>query len=387
MLDRLLDLKSALRMMVHDGKFETNGNQDKVLTNEDWSMVDQLRTVLKPLKQIQCLLEGQKYVTISIIPVVVKMAHDALDNLDPDATDEKDYDEQCNFGLSWKLVCCIREMISQWEDRFVGQNRRHDAPFQATVERGHMKRQVGLHPAIWIAHALDPRFKNTIQLRIGCLVNRKLLWQTIEDLMVSQCQKDDRESQTTAQAKPTATKEAVTDIQETPHSPLVVKRRSGKQLNSPDHFKFLLNQASGDRDADESLPAPLEMDIRDRCRNQLLIYRRARPIEFYTERTFADDIGRKWTENVFNDPLAWWRENYSQFPLVWNVARTYLAIPATSAPSERAFSVGGCAVSQKRCQLNAGLVEDLNLVHDNIDLLPPITSSPDQKGRKRAFGE
>ena len=38
--------------------------------------------------------------------------------------------------------------------------------------------------------------------------------------------------------------------------------------------------------------------------------------------------------DAFNDPLKWWKENGAKYPYVANIARKYLAIPATSAPSE-----------------------------------------------------
>ena len=46
----------------------------------------------------------------------------------------------------------------------------------------------------------------------------------------------------------------------------------------------------------------------------------------------------------FNNPLDWWRINEKQFPLIAKMAKRYLAIPATSAPSERVWSLSAFVI-------------------------------------------
>jgi len=45
-----------------------------------------------------------------------------------------------------------------------------------------------------------------------------------------------------------------------------------------------------------------------------------------------------------SDPLNWWRENEARFYGLKRLARKYLAIPATPAPSERVSSLAGKTV-------------------------------------------
>jgi len=47
------------------------------------------------------------------------------------------------------------------------------------------------------------------------------------------------------------------------------------------------------------------------------------------------------------DPLAWWRTHEILFPKLAKLAKKFLAIPASSAPSERAFSKVGIVVETK----------------------------------------
>ncbi|CAM9919616.1 unnamed protein product, partial [Discosporangium mesarthrocarpum] len=64
-----------------------------------------------------------------------------------------------------------------------------------------------------------------------------------------------------------------------------------------------------------------------------------------------------------NDTLAWWAKNQHGFPYLARLAETYLAIPATSATSERVFSIAGNTVTNIRNRLRSELVDALVFLH------------------------
>ena len=65
------------------------------------------------------------------------------------------------------------------------------------------------------------------------------------------------------------------------------------------------------------------------------------------------------------DPITWWRSNYMNFPLLAKTVRHYLCIPATSVPSERAFSVANNVVTKKRNRLLPENVQLLTFLMNN----------------------
>jgi len=65
------------------------------------------------------------------------------------------------------------------------------------------------------------------------------------------------------------------------------------------------------------------------------------------------------------DVLEWWKENANELPILAEVARSQLAIPVTSASSERMFSVGGKVVSDYRHNLSAEKTSMLVFINQN----------------------
>ena len=67
------------------------------------------------------------------------------------------------------------------------------------------------------------------------------------------------------------------------------------------------------------------------------------------------------------DPMKWWKTYCVQLPFLSLLAHKYLRIPATSVPSERAFSVSGSIITSKRSCLHP----------DNAEMLSFLAHKPD----------
>ena len=62
------------------------------------------------------------------------------------------------------------------------------------------------------------------------------------------------------------------------------------------------------------------------------------------------------------NPLVWWHSKVTVYPHMSRLARKILAIPATSASSERLFSVASLTVCNSRALLSADRTEELCFV-------------------------
>ena len=69
------------------------------------------------------------------------------------------------------------------------------------------------------------------------------------------------------------------------------------------------------------------------------------------------------------DPMEWWKMHNSQFPTIAILARKYLAIPASSAPSERVFSRAKLIQERQRWNLLPQRLEASIMLKNNAWLL------------------
>jgi hypothetical protein len=64
-------------------------------------------------------------------------------------------------------------------------------------------------------------------------------------------------------------------------------------------------------------------------------------------------------------PLQWWAANKDIYPMLSQVARLLLAVPATSVSSERLFSKAGAIISDRRSKLSPQHAEQLCFLSQN----------------------
>lgn len=94
--------------------------------------------------------------------------------------------------------------------------------------------------------------------------------------------------------------------------------------------------------------------------------------DYFDDDTDIDEVemylSYKVAANEDMDLLKWWDDHRETFPLLFEISQFIHSIPATSAPSERKFSLAGNILNCLRSNLDPSKVEDLLLLHSNSDL-------------------
>lgn len=66
------------------------------------------------------------------------------------------------------------------------------------------------------------------------------------------------------------------------------------------------------------------------------------------------------------NPLGWWNHRCGVYPNVARLAKMYLCIPATSAPSKRIFSIASLIISKLRASITPSNAEILLFLHEEL---------------------
>ena len=105
-----------------------------------------------------------------------------------------------------------------------------------------------------------------------------------------------------------------------------------------------------DEDADQPAAAPVRLTLRQRLAAELDAY-----------------LSEPREERGTGRALAYWSGQQTAKPLLRHCARHWLAVPASSAPSERLFSVGGKFFCPARTRLTPRVFEGLMMLKSNAE--------------------
>lgn len=300
MVERLLVLKDVLTLLKQD---QVHGSKFVNLNPSQWNLLSDIAKFLKPFMAAQKVLEGEKYVTISLLCSIIHRIRASLTEaqIQPD-----------NSEYVTKMLNTLRTSFDQeWGSGVT------DTAFEEHYTLGPRNRHKGFRPVHMVAHFIDPRMKNSSIF--GDEDKKKIVKEVLER---GKCIATEL-YQEAIRLAPTPVDAAV---------PVAA---------APRGFEDLLGLQRPDPPPAIAVAPQAAPDFEAQVQTELAIY------------------GNEGALDIYSNPLEWWKERQGKMPVLSLLARRILCIPATSAPSERLFSVAGLTIANDRARLLPDNAADL----------------------------
>jgi hypothetical protein len=334
-VERIIQLKEVL-LHIFQNEFqhrEAQGTQTTLerlqLTERDFEQLENIAYVLKPFQEAQKALEGEKYVNLSLVPLVIHHLSEALGICEA----------SINPGTQRDLRTLLENMQEDFHDRW-GET----IQYSANTVRTSRRRQKGIPTYAFWALALDPRTKRKVR-KILSNEDETRLWNDIAMAIVRLDQHVDGQIDVEHDI------ETNDEAEKADENTQQQQQQSQTEQNKKRRLNFL---ADVDDDMDSISSQPRTID------------------ELIMEEIAAYKLDRgqpMFTNEEYNDPLQWWREHAKKYPYLWKLAGIILAIPATSAPSERVFSAAANIINKKRVQLKPETLDVMIFLRGNSDFV------------------
>jgi len=323
MVDRLLRLKLYLSLLENEGELQCN------LTDSQWLIVADLCALLKPFMITQKLLEGEAYVTISLVPYMVYKTRKALV-------------EAINRPTSSQYIRSIAMAMLVVFNTHFGQGLAGTIATE-NLQPGERRRPKGINMLALMASFLDPRMKGGV----GILEDdRNEIFSHIRQHMIDIAHEEIAQQPQVHQAQ----EQAQVEVQQVPRQirPL--------PLDDLDIFDELNNnyleegqvRDNNNNDLANVVPIANAVDA------ELTLYKQEPSIRLNND------------DGTYTCPLTWWKFNERKYKLLSKLAARVLCIPATSAPSERVFSTAGLTIAKDRARLASDTANELIFLHDAL---------------------
>jgi hAT family C-terminal dimerisation region len=281
------------------------------LTDAQWDSLELLCDLLEPIYEAQTALEGEKYITRSMLPYYITKIRDEW-------TSTTLCDNDALAGAATRLLDDFNERwpANEWP------------------------------MATQMAVALDPRTKYMSNFSKA---QRDATWRALAVEMKALHKLLLEHNRTKAAAAAASSISSVTEPD------AAATRGSASSVTLSAAITAAASAGAGrfeqtNPDADGN--SGDEHDITSDYDDKLLQERIDNELRVYRKENALPDVKDA-------DPFLWWRKRLQTYPLLAVVARKWLAVPASSAASERMFSAAGLTVTKDRSRLTTDHVGTL----------------------------
>lgn len=322
MISRFLILIPYLEILI----LKKHMIRSEMPTDDDIKELKELKILLEPFMIVQRVMEGQKYVTLSLVPYLVSEIRQMLEKVADDSES-----------------AAIRALaIKMLTDKVNGLNTYYGSGLAGTIMGenqvlGRRNRQKGFPIKTLMAAFLDPRTKDLNffeELDKSDIVDavKEALYELAAEGVVQPEAPVEVQIEEPVRAEDSDEDEPIRNIFSN------LKSKGGRVQLPPDTARELIGQ---------------RIDL------ELIHYMTSLP-----QLEMHQSSDRK----VYCNPLSWWKEHQINLPLLSKLAKRILCIPATSAPSERVFSMAGLTISKLRCSLTCDNASNLIYLNDNWEI-------------------
>lgn len=328
MLARLLDLYRPLCSLAL-------GDRVKITfpSPSEWAICKYGVALLEPFMIVQRTLEGEKYVSNSLVIPLISEVRDKLRKAVDGVAGEP--------GAPDAIKDAAQRMLTIYEEKW------GDGSDICTYMEGPRRQPKGFTVNQVLATALDPRTFDLYGMPQG---EHAVAWGLVRAELVARIKLDAAEGTViaapvggAAAAAAAASPAALTAVPSSRFSGVVAERAAAADFKATSGF-FQRSQRAASAVAPEVSESDLLRRYEAMADYELERFKRLDilPMEARNEKLLVEPT----------NPLKWWAGQQKQFPYLAKLARRFLCVPATSAPSERLFSVAGLTVTQHRNRLS-----------------------------------
>lgn len=329
-------------------------------TPEEWVILHQTELALETMAYFQEVLEGEKYVTSSLVPIAVFQVRNKFLAVCQSQETMEPVRELCT------------KLLDDFDKRYVptSDDSGSKLRFSWGVSIGNRNRYNTIHHFFFVAAFLDPRVKKILRRKMMTHVDYQALKLQVRKLMEAE-EKKRREAEGRSDdgdvlelANPSA-QEGRTAADDAP---------TASSAKTATMYEGLIPGPDDEDsdDEDEEAGAGTERSVRDVAIEELDKFERV-------------SLSLTNPDGSYVNPLPWWKENSHRFPLLAKLAQVYLAIPATSAPSERVWSRAARILTCKRSKLQPEVAQGMMYLMENSYLLRKHYPMLAKKHRKDGF--
>lgn len=334
---RALHLKTAIVTLVTTGQLEV-----VIPTDDQWTIIEQIAITLEPMAKWQKTLEGEDYVTGSLVVLAIfRIRKQFTDVIHAPATKEP-------------VKELTKRLLTDFDGRYQPANDDGAVQYTGKTDIGRGNRYIGVHPYLFFASMCDPRTKRQLK-RIMDQDQYDQMKQDFLQLMI--------EKMTVLEKSKSGAKSPLKGKDKKESSARPIAAAEDEVNGFDDDYDGMWGDMLCSSDDEEGEVLPFREDkvkIRKACEVEFEKYMADKGLPIQDSAT-----------GKFTDPLSWWKtkDEGGDFPIIARLAELFLSIPATSAPSERIWSRTALIKTNKRSQLSEEIVNAIMYVKENAALL------------------